>query len=228
MYRNTSCTAATESPTSKVCMLGDTRARRRLVVLGDSHALMWMPAYLRFAERFHWTLVPLIKAGCVPSVLDSGKCAAWYAWALAQVRRLQPRAIVVSEAWSGWGTPAVAALGRQLRDLVPLTSRLIVLEDPPARQRSVLDCLLARGATLGSCAFRVTHGESAVYASVQREARTAGARYVRTLQWFCARDLCPSVVGTMVTYRDTSHITATYAGVLAGPLAMRLAVVIPS
>jgi hypothetical protein len=222
-YRDTRCTAAMGSTTSNVCTLGDVTARRRVVVLGDSHAQMWMPAYLRLAERFHWTLVPLIKPGCLPSVMDTGDCAAWYAWALRQVRRLHPQAIVVSEAWSGWGSDAAAGVARQLRDLAPLTSRLIVLEDPPSRPWAALDCLLARGATLGSCAFRVPAVESAVYASVQREARAARAGYVPTLQWFCARGLCPSVVGTIVTYRDSSHITATYAGVLADPLAARLA-----
>lgn len=58
------------------------------------------------------------------------------------------------------------------------------------------------------------------------EARTARAGYVRTLQWFCVRALCPTLVGTMVTYRDSTHITLTYARVLAGPLAAAMAVAI--
>ncbi len=222
-YRMGSCAAAMGSTTSNVCKLGDTTARRRLVVLGDSHAMMWMPAYLRFAARSHWALVPLVKPGCVPSVMGSGKCAAWYGWALGQVKRLHPRAIVVSQAWSGWGPEGAAALARELRDLAPLTHHLTVVEDPPARKRAALDCLLARGATLGSCAWRVTPGEAAVYAAVRRDASTAGARYVPTMQWFCARDLCPAVVGTIVTYRDTSHVTATYVRVLADPLGSLLA-----
>jgi hypothetical protein len=156
--------------------------------------------------------------------MASGNCAIWYRWALGQVRRLQPRAIVVSQFWSSWGRGGVAAVAREIRDLVPLTQRLAVIEDPPARPRAALDCLLARGATLGSCAFRVTPAEAAAYSSLRREALAARAAYVPTLRWFCARGLCPTVIGTIITYRDTTHITTTYARLLAGPLAADLAV----
>lgn len=223
-YRLGSCIADTGATSSKLCELGDTTARRRLVVFGDSHAAMWMPGFVRFAVRHHWRLVPLIKPGCVPAVIASGDCATWYDWALEQVRRLRPRTVVLSQSWSGWGRGGVAAVAQELRDLAPLTHRLTVIEDPPARDRPALDCLLARGATLGSCAFPVTPAAAAAYASVRREAQAARAGYVRTLQWFCARALCPTVVGTMITYRDGTHITLTYARVLAGPLAAAMTV----
>jgi hypothetical protein len=222
-YRLEGCIADTGATTSKVCELGDKAARRRLVVLGDSHATMWMPAFVRFGVRYHWRIVPLIHTGCVPAVMGSGSCAPWYDWARGQLRRLHPRAVVLSQFWSSWGPGGVAAVARQLRDLAPLTRRLAVIEDPPAHDRAALDCLLAPGATLGSCAFRITPSEAAAYSSVRRGARAASAAYVRTLPWFCAHGLCPTVVGTIVTYRDTTHITATYARLLAGPVAAGLA-----
>jgi hypothetical protein len=219
-----SCMAGTGATRSELCNVGDTAARRTMVVLGDSHATMWMPAFVRFAVRYHWRLVPLIHVGCVPSVMHSGSCAPWYDWARGQLRRLHPRAVVVSQFWSSWGSRGVGAVARELRDLAPLTQRLLVIEDPPARNRAALDCLLAPGATLGSCAFRITPAEAAAYASMRREVATAKAAYAPTLPWFCVRGLCPTVVGTIVTYRDTTHITATYARMLAESLATELAV----
>ena len=216
-YRLASCTAGGGS-----CELGDRAARRRLVVLGDSHGEMWLGPLVRFASHYNWRLVPLIQDGCVPSVLP-GDCARWYRRALEQVRRLHPRAVVVSQFWSSWGPDGVAAVARELKELAPFTHRLVVVEDPPARDRAAIDCLLARGATLGSCTFRVTPREAASYSAVRREARAAGAGYVRTLQWFCVRGRCPTVVGTVVTYRDTTHITSTYARLLAEPFAEALA-----
>jgi len=217
-YRLGVCAAGTGATSARVCEFGDTRARRRLVVLGDSHALMWMPALVPLALRYHWRLVPLIKAGCVPAVTGSGSCAAWYRWALARVQRLRPRAVVLSQSWSGWGRDGVVeALSLELHDLAPLTPRLVVIEDLPSRDRATLDCLLARRATLGSCAYRVTPAQAATYASVRREVRAARAAYVGTLRWLCVRGLCPAVVGTIVTYRDKSHVTTTYARQLARP-----------
>jgi SGNH domain (fused to AT3 domains) len=130
---------------------------------------------------------------------------------------------VLSQFWSSWGPGGVAAVERELRDLAPLAHRVAIVEDPPARPEAAVDCLLGRGATLGSCAFRVTPDELATYSSLQREAKAAGIGYVRTVQWFCARGLSPTVIGTIITYRDQTHITATYARMLAVPFAADVA-----
>jgi peptidoglycan/LPS O-acetylase OafA/YrhL len=210
------CTAQTATGWT-VCHLGDVHARRRLVVIGDSHAEMWMPGFVRFATHRHWQLIPLIKDGCVPSVMQRD-CSAWYSWMLAEVRRLHPQAIVLSQFWSSWGGSGVAAVTRELDELAPLTRRLVVMQDAPIHGRPSVDCLLAHGATLGSCTFGVTASETEAYAAVRGAAQAVHARYVGTLQWLCSSDRCPTVIGTIVTYRDRTHLTATYAQLLAGPL----------
>ena len=215
-YRLGACAAGPDATSARICELGDAKARRLMIVFGDSHAAMWMPALVDFAQRQHWKLVPLIKTGCVPAALASGGCAAWYRWALAKVRRLSPRAVVLAHTWwSGSQQAGIDGFAQELRDLASLTPRLAVIEDPPGSGRATLDCMLARNATLGSCAFRITPDQMATYAAMRREARAARAAYVPTLRWFCVRDLCPAVVGTIVTYRDSTHITATYARQLA-------------
>jgi hypothetical protein len=83
--------------------------------------------------------------------------------------------------------------------------------------------LLASHATLGSCTFSITDRQQQTYRSMRNAARTGAARYVRTLQWLCSRNRCPTVVGTIITYRDTTHISATYARLLAKPLAVEIA-----
>jgi hypothetical protein len=47
--RMESCMAGPDATSSKLCELGDPMSRRTLVVLGDSHAMMWMPAFEEFA-----------------------------------------------------------------------------------------------------------------------------------------------------------------------------------
>jgi len=97
------------------------------------------------------------------------------------------------------------------------------VEDAPVRTQETVDCLLARHATLGSCTFPINRRQQQTYRSMRREVHGAGARYVRTLQWLCRRNRCPSVVGDIVTYRDHHHVTATYAHLLARPLAEEIA-----
>jgi hypothetical protein len=211
---------AGEATTSRICHWGDVGASRRAVVIGDSHGQMWMPPFVDYAQRQHVDLVPLIKVGCVPSLLGrGGDCSAWYAWMIGQVRRLHPSVVVLSQFWSNWGAGGVAAMSHEIADVSPLTSRVVLIEDAPGRTTAAVDCLLARHATLGSCTFAINDRQQQTYRSMRRAARDGGARYVPTLQWLCSRNRCPTVVGTIITHRDRTHITATYARLLARPLA---------
>ncbi len=209
--------------TSRICHWGDARSHRVVVVVGDSHGQMWMPAFVRFATQHRLRLVPLIKDGCVPSDIGSDGCAAWYSWALAQVRRLHPQAIVLAQFWSAWGPSGVNAIAAELRDMLPLAPRVAVIQDAPARAQQAVDCLLARRATRGSCTFPVGDTQARTYADVRAEVDADGARYVPTMQWLCADDMCPTVVGDVITYRDRHHLTATYVRFLERPLAHEIA-----
>ncbi len=58
-------------------------------------------------------------------------------------------------------------------------------------------------------------------------ALSAGYQFIDPIPWFCADNLCPSVIGSMVAYRDTEHITTEYAAKLAGPLGAMLNLAAP-
>ena len=87
--------AASSQSTSKICPVGRTSSSKTLVVIGDSHAQMWMPAILRLAERDGWRVLPLLRPGCTPDTWVDARglaaCRPWYRWATAQVGRLRPR-----------------------------------------------------------------------------------------------------------------------------------------
>jgi hypothetical protein len=53
-------------------------------------------------------------------------------------------------------------------------------------------------------------------------ARSAGVGVVDALKWFCADNLCPAVVGSYITMRDSEHMTPDYSRWLAEPLATEL------
>jgi hypothetical protein len=149
-------------------------------------------------------------------------CAEWYAWALGEVRRIHPRAIVLAQFWSAWGPGGVRAIGRELDDVGRLARNVLVIQDAPPHPEPAVDCLLAPGATRGSCTFRVTRKEARTYAGVRSTVAAAGGNYVRTMQWLCYAGKCPTVVGNVVTYRDRHHLTNTYARFLARPIAHRI------
>ena len=65
------CQASTSQSRESICILGDTTAKRLMVVYGDSYALMWLPAFDNIARTAHLRLVILAKPAC-PAELVAG------------------------------------------------------------------------------------------------------------------------------------------------------------
>ena len=129
---------------------------------------------------------------------------------------------MLSEFWASWGSAGAAAVQREFADMRGLARHVALLEDPPSRTQTALDCLLRKGATLGSCVFPVSDRQRSTYRSVRGAAAAIGVSYVPTLQWICFRGQCPTVVGNVITYRDDHHITLTYARLLKVLIAARI------
>src|SRR5579875_1824459 len=50
--------------TYDLCSLGAVRSRHLVVLLGDSHAWMWIPGMVEAATELDFRLVPITKPGC--------------------------------------------------------------------------------------------------------------------------------------------------------------------
>ena len=73
------------------------RARKRMVVFGDSHSTMWVPSLAADSKKTHWQFFPVVKEACgYHDYTGHGECGAWYAWAKKTIRTLHPDLIVMS------------------------------------------------------------------------------------------------------------------------------------
>jgi hypothetical protein len=149
-------------------------------------------------------------------------CTRWREWALETIRTLRPQVVIISQFWSSWSLIPSHALEHELADVAALTPATVLVEDTPAKGRAPVDCLLARGATLGSCVFPVTSEQRAAYARVRKITRASNVRYMPTLQWLCAGGRCPTVIGNVIAFRDEHHLSGTYSHLLSGPFARLL------
>jgi peptidoglycan/LPS O-acetylase OafA/YrhL len=208
----------------KICYEGDLKASRSMVVFGDSHAAVWMPALIPIATTEKWKLIPVIKDACVPGTWGTGPCSQWYGWALGQVRQQAPSVVIVGDCryscqLPGWGSDMRAAI----RSFRALGARVIVLGDSPGEDMNSVDCLLAPGATMRSCTFPLPTWKVNLNADSAETVRSEGAGYLDVQAWFCAQEMCPDVVGVVIVYRDTNHLTRTYVDELTQPLSAMLA-----
>jgi peptidoglycan/LPS O-acetylase OafA/YrhL len=220
------CTPSRYGTSSRICRLGATRARKTIVVVGDSHAEMWMPTILAMAQRDGWVVIPLVKVRCIPRTWPgSDDCGGWFRWARRQAQRLRPDVTLVVGSRAGAFDPpaAVKPITTLSLALKRSSASVIVLGDEPNQTRDPVDCLLASGATMKTCSAAGTPVQLRTEAAIAAAARRNGVGYISTLPWFCAHPsgstdyLCPLVVNRTITAIDRGHVSKTYALELAQP-----------
>jgi hypothetical protein len=223
------CAPASDQTTSKVCRLGSASSAKSIVIFGDSHAQMLMPTLLAMAERDDWTLIPLVKSNCNPGVwLGKGfnntpqdlidRCHAWYQWAVGQAKTLRPDVTLMTGCCGG--VPAYAkrliadekrgfsALGTAMK---PFSKSVVLVADNDGVSKQPVDCLLAQGATMRTCTTKWPVARFAFNNGLAKLAKARRFGFLNVRGWFCYQRECPMVVGNTIVYRDTGHITATYA-----------------
>jgi hypothetical protein len=219
------CAAGTGQTSSDVCRLGDASAAKTIVVIGDSHAQMWMPTILRLARRDGWAVVPFVKIGCVPTkwlhTKDWG-CTVWYQWALGQAAKLRPQATLIAASWADDPHPsaAVHAVGAMIGRARRFSETTIVIGDSPHQHREPVDCLLAKSSTMRTCTSTATAAELRTDAAVASIAAKQHVGFMNVTGWFCAHGvaaavMCPMVINRTITWIDLGHISQTYGAELA-------------
>lgn len=217
--------------TSRVCRLGDPSSKQVIVAFGDSHAQMWTPALVAIARQEHFALVPMVKPGCLVSVLSENRtrwpCQSWYQWALAKTRALHPVATVVSFLLSELTTTSsIDTATEDLGSVLAAVPHPTLLTDPPGQSHMPTTCLASIDASMHTCSTTVP----ALYRYLIQQLGyvTRAGRYpvIPTEQWFCADGICPMVVGGTVTVHDLDHLTPEYSGALASLLGRELARVV--
>jgi peptidoglycan/LPS O-acetylase OafA/YrhL len=205
--------------------------RRLIVILGDSHAEMWMPALLDIATGDGWTLLMLDKSGCTPDTWTSkelgprsgtpswSECHTWYRWALGTAKALKPTAVIAAGAYTrGPGSNQyVAGMAAAAKDAKGIAKAVVVMGDTPRMAKDPTDCLLHQGNTLKSCATNYPVSLWATDDLIAAKAKAVHAGFLSTRGWFCFLNICPMVVGHTIVYRDTGHVTTEYARRLDQP-----------
>jgi peptidoglycan/LPS O-acetylase OafA/YrhL len=231
----------------KECTFGDAKARRTVVLFGDSHAAQWIPALEKFALEGNWRVLTLLKAACpaanVQFVYSEVRrryveCETWRDLALQRIREIAPDAVIVASAQAyAWpsAAPSVSAEAwlngtrHTLELLDQLGVPVVHLRDTPAPGFNVPDCL-ARAAwrehwhRRSSCGFPRSGGMSNEVRVLEQRAGEGlkNVRYADLTEYICPGVQCNVERGETVMYADTNHLTASFTRMLAPALAQFL------
>jgi peptidoglycan/LPS O-acetylase OafA/YrhL len=229
----------TESPAAG-CVFGDVTARRRVVLIGDSHAAQWFPALEILAKRERFRLTVWTKSGCpftvgvhiyLPAVgRDYTECLAWQTSVLRKLATMPRASMIILGRTATYlpqvlapdgdqTTPARAAalwgagIQRAVADLRPHAARVVVLRDTPHAPSDVPACISWDVSNPSVCDFAQTpdgHSDDAEFAA-ERAAGTPRSVYADPATAVCPGPICRVDTGGIIMYRDDNHLTAAFA-----------------
>lgn len=234
------CIQDREGTDPVTCSCGPEDASFRIAIVGDSHAVHWLPAFELVAASRSVRVDAYTKTGCSPSglvphnrLLDRPytQCVEW-------TRNVASR--VVDEAYD---MVVLAQSPRHLRegstheDLAAdaevfaaalaetwsaerIPGRVVILRPTPWQPTLVPECAATGSFPFAEC---VAPPSQALFDDAMvRFSRVSGHELVDFSDLFCDADACPAVIGNIFVYRDSNHITASYARSLAPFVAERL------
>jgi peptidoglycan/LPS O-acetylase OafA/YrhL len=230
------------------CTYGD--GPYRVALVGNSHAGHWLPALQVLAEERGWTLTTYLVSVCNVSDAptrfpDPGveeNCRSYSDWVVEETSGSSYDLVITSQrqsvpvAGESWATTAAASEAGYtalLERWVSSGARVAVIEDvhnPTRDVGRIPECLDRSRDDPGQCVWPQQwpapdgpgdyRWMDPLYAAAQSR---DDVETVSVNDLLCRSGRCYPVIGSVVTYVDASHLTATYARSLAPALDQRLA-----
>jgi hypothetical protein len=212
------------------CVFGDTTSNFTVALFGDSHAAQWFDALDAIAKQRGWRLLALTKLGCTPieQITYNSTVGATYPqckpWRANVKKRLAAeRAAVVFISYSnrlqqvGVRQPFpdqvwLDGFAELIPELRAGGTEPVLITDTPYPGRDVPICLSENVSSVGNCAFSRERGirqsrlDTNIAAAIDN-----GAQVLDVTNWMCTDKACPVIVGNLLVYRDSNHITTKYA-----------------
>ncbi len=201
---------------------------RTLVVVGDSHAMQLLTPVTRAAERNGWAVISYLRMGCRYAAVSPGgddACDAFNAAARDAVLEQRPDAVLTIGTRSLSEAPHEELVDGYEEGIAPLLEAglpVVALRDNPRFPYDMFECVETYGADHPRCNEPRAEALQEVNPLLEVAARHEGLHVVDLTDRLCTTDVCPSVVGNVVVYRDLDHITSSYAATLTPDVEERL------
>lgn len=242
------CLDSIEDSEPTPCEYGSERpdADRAIALVGDSHAEQWLVPLDRIARQENRRLVVMAKASCPFTAAERDfvtspdaenerlrqSCTEWNKRVLAELERdpsidtvvtaAKASNRVVPEDGLSWRETAARAYEERWSELPGSVDRVIAIRDTPLLPEDVLRCVTEEGERAArECAVPV---DEAMPEDPLAEAASAadGVELVDLSDYFVVDGAVPPVIGGVLAFRDSNHLSWAYAEMLTEPLAERM------
>jgi peptidoglycan/LPS O-acetylase OafA/YrhL len=226
-----------EATAARSCVVG-VRGGTRVALVGDSHAHQWSSALVALAEQRGWELHLVVKGGCEFSHVrwsdvsehDRTRCEAWNRAVDRSLGAQAPYDVVFTSSRADLrGTPvgtdpvrsALEGYRASWQPLIARGTTVVAIRDTPAAGSGVQRCVDGHPDDPGRCRIPTGRAFAAGDRLAAAARATRGAVVVDLTSSFCTAGSCPAVIGNVLVYRDSQHLTRTYVSTLVGPLGRR-------
>jgi SGNH domain (fused to AT3 domains) len=229
-------TARACSESLKGCAFGDLSSSKVVVLFGDSHILMWLPAIVPAAMRAGVKIDLMYADDCPVALIGNFSivtgsygslvgCEQWRNAATKVIHDLDPMAVIIGERSTlilsePSNVPYTAqqwqlSLEATILRLKTPTMKIAVMQDTNWFDLNPMQCLAAYPAHVQRCDEPFPNAKNPGHDHAEwRAARATGSDYVFTRRWLCTT-ICSPVIGPFITNFDNGHLSATYASYLS-------------
>jgi peptidoglycan/LPS O-acetylase OafA/YrhL len=202
--------------TPHVCEYGFTDAPVRIAITGDSHAAQFIPPLTKIVEQNGWSLTTFVGVSC-DAALDVEQCAGGADYA-AQLIDGDFDLVLTSAYRDSFTDPN--DVRAYWKALVDGGVQLLPIADVPLNPQSAFDCIDASDGDPAAARDCVTPVDIAVNSVPDRVTAIADELeipFIDLTDEFCDGAVCQAVRDRTIIYQDspTSHMTATFSGLLA-------------
>jgi peptidoglycan/LPS O-acetylase OafA/YrhL len=220
------------------CTFGSSPSAHVAVLMGDSIAGQWFPAAEKLFVQQGWRLIVLTKSSC-PMVdepffyarigREYTECSRWRDKALDFLRTIKPDLVMLSTVSTNGFSEQQWTQGteRVLEKLTGATGRIYILRATPHLPFDGPNCLAqreGRPAWLGTHAICSAPSEDAqarmvLHALSNAVVAVPNASIIDLNDRICPNGICYAQQKGMIVFRDSQHLTASFAASLAPELA---------
>ena len=229
------CHAGDEVSTlPKNCSFGPTDSDVHIYLLGDSRANQFFTPIRDVATQLDAKFTSRTRTGCAVSdvtlmtgEVEYANCNSWRAEAVAEVLQLKPDLVIMSSATNlrildpETGVRATSDRAKELyvlgiqkivSDLSQAGIKVILIRDTPRFKSSPLDCLSAY--LPAGCRYPVAESVIEPRFSNAAVKDIPNVLPIDLTLALCGTQICETVRGGQIVWRDTHHITDSYARLL--------------
>lgn len=210
--------------TATTCVYGDTSATTTVVLFGNSHARMWLPAIDPIATADDLKIVVLGKNECpvvslkLPPRRFPG-CTTMTQTAVTVINHLKPSVVILADrtvstgfSQSVWRTGMITTI----KSIAPSGARVVILGDIQEFATAPVQCVAAHPTKVQNCSMANPNpAEPGVWSAELSAANATKSTYVNPNRWLCTAHRCSPIIGNVVAYWDNDHVSVTYARYLS-------------